>query len=121
MTNHVAASDPMPGPPSAARISAAVARIGRHFARASLTLPAVFGDRTAATVALQERVTALLRADRFDLDLCAARVRQLAVWLASIAESIEISEPHAATLRVDLAVIVGECDLITRTRAAVAA
>ena len=104
--------NPVAGSYSAARISAAVARIGRHFARARESIPSVFGERTATANALHERVRALESAGPREVDVCAARLRDLVVWLAGVAEAVELDDVAAATLAVDLATIVAECERI---------
>jgi hypothetical protein len=118
IASHYAVRNPVAAPPSSARISAAVARISRHFARANDSLGSVFGDGTSATNALRERVRALESAEPLDVDVCAARLHDLAVWLSAVAEAIELDDVAAATLRVDLGVIVSECEMIAGRRIA---
>src|ERR1700674_1534794 len=77
---------PNPEPPSPARVSAAVARLSRRHARACDHLASVFGEGSAAVVALARRVDALYTAGRFDQPERASRLRDLAMWLDAAAE-----------------------------------
>ena len=103
---------PNPEPPSPARVSAAVARLSRRHARACDHLASVFGEGSAAVVALARRVDALYAAGRFDQPERASRLRDLAMWLDAAAESIEAENNDAAEVHVLLDGIVRECEFI---------
>ena len=112
--DHCRRCDPKPEPRiSAARMTAAVARIGRHYARACESLPVVFGLETAAAVVLHARATALRTANGTVPRIRQAeRLHQLATWLLAACETIETEDGQAANLAVDLGVIVAECELL---------
>ena len=89
-----------------------MARLSRRHARATDYLRLVFGEGSAAVVALARRVDALHPASRFNLPERASRLRQLAMRLGAIAELIEAEDANAAELHALLDCIVHECEFI---------
>jgi hypothetical protein len=111
--------EPVAGPPSPARVRAAIARISRAHANASSLIPSVFGDHVVD--ALRSRVTRLAAAVDDDIALRAESLHSLAVWLAAVAECVELESPAAAHLAADLAMIIRECELVATALPAIAA
>jgi len=112
MSPHAAVTSAPLAALSARRLAAAVARVSLHYSRALDSIGEVIGECDVATV-LQRRVDALSHADApADMTRAAVNLHQLVVWLAAIAESIELESPPAADLRVNLAAMIAECDLI---------
>ena len=72
----------------------------------------MFGEGSAAVVALARRVDALYTAGRFDQAERACTLRDLAMWLDAAAESIEAENNDAAEVHVLLDGIVHECEFI---------
>ena len=108
-----------PEPISVDRITAAVARVVRHYALACDRFAHVFGVETAAAKALGARMAALRHA--IDAGECvrhAEQLHSLATWLEAVCMTIELESDDAAGLAVDLATIIGECELICRGDAA---
>lgn len=126
---------PVAGPPSPARIIAAVDRIGRHFALAHDAMREVLGGDSVAAHALAQRVGALRASVRIEpfnsralvhlalpeVIIAAVRLRTFVERISAACESIEVENPDAAALRPHLAAIAGECDLIERAEVARAA
>jgi hypothetical protein len=112
---HVVHHGPVAGPPSDARVSAAVARLLRLHAFAGRDLEVVVGP--CVVEAFARRVEAIGTASATgalgdELHRRAVRAHTLATWVAAVAEAIEAESDTAAKLRVDLAAIITECEFI---------
>lgn len=116
---HVVQPGPQPGPPSPARVRAAVARIVRTKALHLDRFGVVFGWESALTEALQSHVGALAGADEGDITLYAKRLHGLASALAAACEVIELESYDAAEIRAGLASIETECELIATAESVV--
>jgi hypothetical protein len=100
------------GPPSAARLRAAVSRITRTHARAHNLINDVFGESSATSTALKDRISHLRDALPGDLSQRATELHSLVTWLAAVCESIEAETYSAGDLGADLAAILAQCELI---------
>jgi hypothetical protein len=101
-----------PAAPSRARIRAAINRIGRAHAHASLRISVVFGPETPAAQALAARVAALDDSPMADVAQLASRVLGLAGAFGAICEELETEIEEASDLGPEFAAMAAECRLI---------
>jgi hypothetical protein len=113
---HAREIEPRASVPSPSRIRAAIARIVRVHAGACSLIPSVFGFEVVDV--LTARVTRLATAYDDDIVKNAEALHGLLVWLAAVAECVELESPAAAQLVADLNSILRNCELIATGTAA---